>query len=397
MSSRIPPAADLWRRENNWVFDEEVAFQNRFNDPNSGLPIYQLTNEPIVSSNIYPEAPISTPDGKHFIFSRRMALSSHYTYWIADTETHWIRQVTDEENATAPIFNPKDGCFYYLDNANLKRIFLEDFSRELFFTIDSNLFPTHGALIPTGGLRSFDKTGRFAVLTAKTEKNNMVTALIDLEDRTVKTAYSDPEALNPHPQISQNVHSLLLIQVNNGIQYDKEGNLLTLVGEKGASLVACEIDGSNPVLLQVGFSLLERIQGHQCWVGKENKVITTTHRRKTTDAEWIQDQIVMISVEENIPKVISEGPGFTHIHTDPEGRFWISDCNKSGDIYIGSIETGKYKLVCHSKSSFGSAQETHPHPFFIGNKNIIGWNSDCSGIPQIYMTKIPDGFFNAIE
>lgn len=123
MSSRIPPAADLWRRENNWVFDEEVAFQNRFNDPNSGLPIYQLTNEPIVSSNIYPEAPISTPDGKHFIFSRRMALSSHYTYWIADTETHWIRQVTDEENATAPIFNPKDGCFYYLDNANLKGYF----------------------------------------------------------------------------------------------------------------------------------------------------------------------------------------------------------------------------------------------------------------------------------
>ncbi len=47
-------------------------------------------------------------------------------------------------------------------------------------------------------------------------------------------------------------------------------------------------------------------------LGKENKVITTTHRRKTTDAEWIQDQIVMISVEENIPKVISEGPGFTH-------------------------------------------------------------------------------------
>ncbi len=83
--------------------------------------------------------------------------SSHYTYWIADTEP-LIRQVTDEENATAPILIPKMVVFIILITPIFKRIFLEDFSRELLFTIDSNLFPTHGALIPTGGLRSFDKT-----------------------------------------------------------------------------------------------------------------------------------------------------------------------------------------------------------------------------------------------
>jgi hypothetical protein len=396
MTSRIPPAVNLWRRENNWVFDEEVAFQNRFNDPVSDLPIFQLTNEPIVSSNIYPEAPISTHDGRYFIFSRRMPLSPYHQFWIADTETHWIRQVTNEEDATAPIFNPRDGCFYYLENTALIRIFPEDFSRELIFNLDSTLSPTHGALIPTGGLRAFDKTGRFSVFTARDEINHMVTALLDIEDKTVKIAYNNPEALNPHPQISQHNHPLLLIQVNNGIKYDTEGNLLALVGDKGASLTVCEVDGSNPVLLNVGFDMLERIQGHQCWVGNENIVITTMHRRKSIDSEWIQDQIVVISVEDNLPIVISEGPGFTHIHTDPEGRFWISDCNKSGDIYIGSIETGKFKLVSQSRSSFGSAQETHPHPFFIGNKNTVGWNSDCTGIPQIYFTKIPDAFFEPL-
>lgn len=393
MTSRIPPAASLWRRENNWVFDEEVAFQNRFNDSVSGLPIYQLTNEPLVSTNIYPEAPISTHDGKYFIFSRRLPLSNHYQYWVADTDTHWIRQVTDEEKASAPIFNPKDSCFYYLENNNLIRIIPEDFSRELLFNVDSTFSPTHGALIPAGGLRAFDKTGRFSVFAARTANNHMVTVLLDIENNTIRIAYDDPEALNPHPQISQNDHPQLLMQVNNGIQFDAEGNLLALVGEKGASLVICEIDGSHPVELNVGFNLLERIQGHQCWVGNENKVITTMHRRRTTDSEWIQDRIVTISVKENKPAVISEGPGFTHIHTDPEGRFWISDCNKTGDIYIGSLETGNFKLVCQSKSSFGSAQETHPHPFFIGNKNTIGWNSDRTGISQIYFTKIPNEFF----
>ncbi len=57
------------------------------------------------------------------LFFPEGSLSSHYTYWTATLKRTGIRQVTDEENATAPIFNPKDGCFYYLDNANLKRIF----------------------------------------------------------------------------------------------------------------------------------------------------------------------------------------------------------------------------------------------------------------------------------
>ena len=39
---RMKPASLQWLRESNKVFDEEVAFQERFRDPESGLELLEL-------------------------------------------------------------------------------------------------------------------------------------------------------------------------------------------------------------------------------------------------------------------------------------------------------------------------------------------------------------------
>lgn len=386
----LPPASLDWRRESNTVFDEEVAFQNRFCDPDTGLPIYRLTGEPVVNSNIYPEVPVSTTDGRYFIFSRRLPLSNRLTYWIADTKRCSVRQVTDEENATEPVLNAREDKFYYRLGHEIWSLSIPEFEREACLVLPESIEPV-------SGLRSFDQSGKYAVLAARSKTKPVGVAIIDLHTGMTEIVYNHPEALNPHPQLSRNAKTKVLIQVNNGIQFDKYGNLLSLVGEYGASLVVCELDGSNPTRLNVGYSLLERVQGHQCWSGKDNKVLTTLHRRESVSSEWIQDRIVIIGPKDETYRVVGEGPGFTHIHADPDGEYWVSDCNRTGDIYIGSIKTGRFRLLVHSGSSFGSPQETHPHPFFIGCRNKIGWNSDKTGIPHIYFTNVPDEFMQSIS
>lgn len=136
---REGPVTNLWARESNKVGDEEVAFQKKFIDPETGVLAMRLTSLPCVSHHIYPEAPISTPDGKRFIFARQVAFGAAATFWIGDIETLLIRQVTDEEGAAAPVITPDGKWFYYSVGRRIKRMSSESFEREVVFEVPDDL------------------------------------------------------------------------------------------------------------------------------------------------------------------------------------------------------------------------------------------------------------------
>jgi hypothetical protein len=176
----------------------------------------------------------------------------------------------------------------------------------------------------------------------------------------------------------------------------KKGNWLTLVGELGASLAVLKDDGSGFTTLKVGFSPVERVQGHQGWVGPRDEVVVATHRRPTPTAAWIQDRLVACVPGEPY-RVVAAGEAFTHIHTTPDGEFWISDSNRTSDIFIGSMKSGKYRLFHHSEATFGASNDTHPHPFFLGNGKTVGWNSDKTGIPHVYFARVTREFLDSLR
>lgn len=383
------PASHTWSREANKVFDEEVAFQKKFVDPDSGILVIRLTNEPCVSHHIYPEAPISTPDGNRFIFARRPGLGGKTTFWIGDLNLLSVRQITDEDNASAPVVTPDGKWFFYSVGRQIKRMSPDSFEREV-------VFEAPPELERVGGIVSVDYSGTRFLAGARDRSGQYGLAVIEPLAGKARIVYSNKDVRNPHGQYSKNAERKVLIQVNNGIEVDAHGNIMKLVGEKGASLVVVNDDGSGPVTLKAGFSMLERVQGHQCWVGPENKVITCLHRRETVGSPWIQDRIVTVVPGEEY-KIVGQGKGFTHIHTSPDGRWWISDDNKTADIYIGSVKTARYKLLHRSGSTFGSAQYAHPHPFFLGDGKAVGWNSDVTGVPQIYVARLPEGFLDDLE
>jgi Tol biopolymer transport system component len=381
----MKPASHLWLDESSQVSDEEIAYQERFRDTASGLPIQRLTSQPCINANIYPGAPISTPDGKRFIFSRRPTLSGGTSYWIADIETRKIRQITDEDDAQAPIISPGGKWIYYTVGRVIKRMSPGSFEREERFVIPEQIDPM-------GGVRSVDYSGTRFLLAARGRSGLYGVAVVDTVMGKTWMIAESRHCRNPHPQYAANAGRKVLVQVNDGIKMDGHGNILRLVGETGASLHVFDDDGANSVRLAVGCSPLERVQGHQCWVGRENLVITTLHGRADTSAPWVQDRIVVIAPGESSYRIVGEGQGFTHVHTSPDGKWWVSDCNRSGDIYVGSMKTGRWRLLCHSGATFGAAQYTHPHPFFLGDGQAIGWNSDVTGVPHIYYARIPPGF-----
>jgi hypothetical protein len=390
------PASSRWVLESNKVFDEEVAFQPRFGDPKTGVMAIRLTSEPCISHNIYPEAPICTPDGKRFIFARRRALDKYETFWIGDIETLRVRQVTDEEDAAAPVVAADGKWLYYSAGRKVMRMSPETFDRETIFEVPDD------ELVWVGGIVSLDYAGTRFLAPAKGRSGMYGVAVIDVAARTARIIYEGPDVHNPlaifglHGQYSRNADRKVLVQVNNGMEIDKFGNIAKLIGEKGASLVVVNDDGSNALVLKAGFSMTERVQGHQCWVGHKDMVLTTLHRRDTISSPWIQDRVVALVPGEEY-RIVGEGKGFTHIGSSPDGEWWVADDNKTGDIYIGSIQTARYKLFWRTGATFGSPQYTHPHPFFLGDGKSVGWNSDVTGVPQVYAARIPEGFLDSLR
>ncbi len=386
----MKPASESWLSEASRNGDEEVAYQDRFSDPDTGVRILRMTSQPCINHTIYPETPVSTPDGRRFIFGRLAALGTLTTFWIADIGMRRCRQVTDEEGASAPIVTPDGRWFFYSVGRSIRRLSAATFEREDVFEVPASV-PTVGPIVSV----SHDGT-RFLASASRTLGRYGV-AVIDIARGTVDVVAEGRDVRNPHPQFSLDGRDRIMVQVNDGIAVDPAGNILRLVGPMGASLHVLEADGSGRVKLPAGSSPLERVQGHECWIPGENRVITTLHRRRDPSEPWVQDRIVTVAPGERTARVVGEGEAFCHIHVSPDGRYWVSDCNRTARIFVGSMSSGRHRLFCSTGSTFGSAQYTHPHPFFLGDGRTIAWQSDVTGVPHVYCAPIPDGFLGSLD
>ena len=382
--------SQIWLSEANQNGDEEVAYQDRFADPETGVRIMRMTSQPCINHTIYPETPVSTSDGKRFVFARLAPLAAHPTFWIADIAIRRCRQVTDEPGAAAPIITPDNRWFYYSVGRSLRRLSPATFEREEVFEIPATV-PSVGAIVSV----SHDGTRFLAPASRKAGLHGV--AVIDIARGTVDVVAEGRDVRNPHPQFSLDGRDRIMVQVNDGIEVDAAGNILRLVGPMGASLHVLDADGSNQTKLRAGSSQVERVQGHECWIPGENRVVTTLHRRRDPSAPWVQDRIVAVEPGAETYRVVGEGEAFCHSHVSPDGRYWVSDSNRTARIFVGSLASGRHRHFCSTGATFGSAQYTHPHPFFLGDGASIGWNSDVTGVPHVYYARIPEGFLASLE
>lgn len=386
-----PPASMVWVHESNVVIDEEVLYQERFADPSTGVRPLRLTTFPFGNAHIYPEAQVGTPGGNRFIFVRYHPPCGFRTYWMADLDTLAVRQVTDEPDATPPAVAPDGSAIYYAAGNTIWRMSPDSFERERAYEV-----PAERGVV-TWPMTVSSCSSRLAVAWAGGEEGGLM--VFDAATHEGRVVFSHRDVRNAHAQYCRGPGHLLLVQINDGMVRDDAGNVIRMVGDLGCRLCVMGDDGSGLSTLPIGVSPTERVQGHQCWMGRDPTVITPIHRRDGVAAPWRQDRIVAYTLGDDAYRVVCESgdAAFTHIHSTLDGRFFLTDCNRTGRIYVGSTRTGRMKRFCDSGASFGAHQSTHPHPFFLPGDQTIGWNSDATGVTQVMVARIPDGFLEELE
>jgi Tol biopolymer transport system component len=89
-------------------------------------------------------------------------------------------------------------------------------------------------------------------------------------------------------------------------------------------------------------------------------------------------------------------PGLNHIAASADGRYFLVDDFRDGRLFMGCFATKRLLPFCDTGASCGSPQYTHTHPYITPDNRRVIFNSDRTGICQVYAADIPQSFLDAL-
>lgn len=348
----------------------------------------RLTSAPVISDNIYGEQPRCTPDGQRFAFQRHLP-GQPSQLWIADLARHRVGLI-DDVNASAPT-TKYSGLLYHTRQLGQKQRL---FRLDLATLEETELCDVSDVPALVAPCVSFDGAACFGMRKLGPHVYELLR--VNLSDGSWETIYEDPDICNPHLQTCPGSGDLL-VQHNRGCEFDEDGNIKRLVGKQGATLFVIDPNGGNYRQIPVGTPYSDwPATGHECWVGTTGWVAYTEARPASTAVEAGNFVAARPGDAEATP--LQTGYYFNHISVSCCGRYFVGDAtNLPGvPLVIGSMATGRCMILCFSETTPASPQWIHTHPYFTTDNRAVIFNSDRSGVPQIYRIEIPEGLLEGL-
>ena len=401
-----------------------------------GIEVFQLTDDPALPScHIYMEAQIFTPDSRYFVLHR----SAHahgsdkddprHVYQLCDVETGALAPLTVETGATGPSLSPDGKYLYYFVNETkvndgrltLKRVRLDGTERETIVVVDAPL-TDRSALAPVMHKARFRPSRIYPLSTISSDGERIIISgflgdgrhahapwgmmVFDIPRVTVALTHYGPSWQNLHPQYCRSLDAEashdVLIQENHENFIDAQGIEHISHGGLGADIHVLRDDGTNFRNMPWGRDGNEFCQGHQCWIGRSTRAVTST--MTVQPPEW---QLIAGRAVPGVWHVGRHTPGgertdltrdfpnpqFWHFATDIAGKRFIADGGQAegGCLYYAHIPDDEdrplynFTYLLTPRTSFDGP--AHMHPFISPDGATGFFNSDESGTLQAYMIR----------
>ncbi len=380
----------------------------RETDSESGSRLLQLTGSPAVHSNIYCEVPYTDPTSRYVFYQRNHNTYGPWELWRADLRTLELTLAATDTAETLDIAISFDQRFFYC-----VRVLPQDGGPAIgwlkpapmtleILRIDTTTLEEHSVVFD-GLSSSLSSLGGISpdyhlyYTSLQLGPHRFGIARFDLERGVFDVIHEGADDLcNAHTQLEPGQGRDLLIQHNRGAEIDDEGNLLKLVGDEGATMYLIDTDGGNLRRLPVGKPYTHPCQGHQSWLSDTGEILLTTGW-DTADQARAEGCLLKLRPGDEEALVVARGHLYCHPNASKDGRFFVSDTFDGAKIVVGSIATGKTRVLCASGSSFGGPQYTHPHPYFTPDRRWVIFNSDRVGIPHVYAATVPEGLLESLD
>jgi hypothetical protein len=142
--------------------------------------------------------------------------------------------------------------------------------------------------------------------------------------------------------------------------------------------------------------LKQTLVRHQESIRRETHPDSGAEVTQLTSAALIHHH-VSIGPGDERPRDVARGWAFDHLAVTPDGRYFVSEVKPDARIVVGSVATGRVRVLCASGASLGRPQYTHTHPLFSPDAGRVLFNSDRTGLGQIHAATVPVGFLASLD
>jgi len=366
----------------------------------NGVAVHQATDEAADKSNIYCEHPWCPPDSHCFVYVRYAPEHdpNPMEYVSCDFET-WKKRVVGRGRGGRIMAN--GGKFYYwrLSRKAAQELVEVDLEMEAEQIIDV----PEG--VPNSGSFDISASGRYLAFSKPLSFDPQMFAVgvADLEHGTVGIIHEDPYICNTHLQFEPAEGKQLMVQHNRGCGFTTEGKMELLCGTEGCTLFLLSVPDGAATRLQVGPPHTPSLSGHETWLGPTGELIATLNYAE--DYDYGKGRIIRVKPGEPCREVCTPWE-LNHIGVEPSGRVFAGDAYMPDEIIIGSPATNRAAVVCQAKSTYNRARrrdgsgkcmfDSHPHAYISPDRKWVVFNSDRTGVQQIYAAAIPAEMIEAI-
>ncbi len=356
----------------------------------NGIVVHQTTDEAAIKSNIYCEFPWCPPSSRWFVYVRHAPEHAPNSQeYVACEFGSWEKRVLGR----AAGVTMAGGRFYF------RKVTPEGQGELIRMDLDNGstaAFPLPPA-VPRRSYLAIRDDERYVAynIPPSFQPQLFGIGLADLRTGQCETICTDPSLCNTHLQFEPGQGRHLLVQHNRGCVFTPEGKLKRLVGDEGATLFILEIPGGRILPLQVGPPYTAGISGHETWIGHTGEVILTSNVQDDYD----HGKGPILAVRPGSPaREIAPPWQMNHIGMEPSGRIFCADTFAPDEIIIGSPRTNRSAVVCAARTSYKRAlMDTHPHAYISPDCRWVVFNSDRTGVPQIYAAAIPPDWIARLD
>ncbi len=359
----------------------------RGKDPLCGAEIWQLTSAAVISHDIYGEQLYCSADGTRIAFLRCATTDIRdgpMELYVADLHQKGVKRL-----GAAAFFlvggNGRQDTLFYVrrggkDVLSIVRVNFTTLEQTEVFRFGECPAPEFR------GLLAVSPDERNCMLIRRLGGRRYGIERIDLKNGTWKLIHEKDDIFNGHLQFNP-AGGELMVQQNRGGLLDEDFNSVRSTGPQGATLYLIDQDGNERPTLPVGLPYTPPVSGHECFLGETGRVLLTTHGSRIYTAAPGGKKATLIA----------RGNGFIHITASPDGKFFVVDNIHTGRLQLGCVATGKVLPLCDTGASGGSPQYTHTHPYITPGNHRVIFNSDRTGIPQVYAARIPTELLARLE
>ena len=364
-------------------------------DQASGAEIIQITSNAVISTNIYCEQRYASADGRR-IAIQRTPFSGPSEIWVCDLPT--MRLVRAAEGIPLAGNALRNVVYYYAviaGSGRLMRLDLVDLSIKELFQFKSGA-QTGGFLSPEAPKGTISPDERWFVGGPfRINETRFSLRIVELASGEERNLCEQEDMFNPHMQFDPGNSGRLLIQVNRGVKLDQEGNVEQSSGPDGSTLKIVEVPSGKVSPLPAGKPDTAQISGHQCWAGQTGLVVFTA--APGVHESMVPGTGVYAAVPgEKAARKVALGQPFNHLAVSDDGKYFIVDDYRTMRVHVGSLASGRFLELCDTRTRQGKPQYTHTHPYMTPDNKHVIFNSNVTGISQVYAAKIPDGFLDTI-